>query len=115
MAPPIGKKQLKLNALMFAMMLEELLSGPCTAKSLAEHTGLSLITVHRTLRALYRRNVVHIASWENDAANRCNVRVFGLGHGRDARKPVKTKAQSNKAYRLKAARRPLAEMGAMAC
>jgi DNA-binding IclR family transcriptional regulator len=112
MAPPIGKKQTKLNALMFAMLLEELLSGPCTAQALAEHTGMALITTQRTLRTMYRRGALHIGGWERDAAGRYTVRVFALGHGRDAKKPIKTRLQMNREYRARKSMSPLMSFAA---
>jgi hypothetical protein len=111
MAPPQGRKQVKLNAVMFAMMLEELLSGPCTAQHLADYTGMYVLTVQRTLRAMYRRGVVHIAGWERDLAGRMTVRVFGLGPGKDAKKQVKSRAEMNREYRARKAIAPLTTMG----
>lgn len=96
MAPPTGIRQVKLNAVMFAMMLDELLTGPCTAKHISEVTGMAGLTVNRTFRAMYRRRVVHVAGWEKDAAGRHTVRVFALGPGRDAKIPKKSKAQMNR-------------------
>lgn len=87
MAPPRGKYQIKLNAVMFTMMLEDLLSGPCTPQDLAEHTGMAVLTVQRTLRVMHRRGVVHIAAWGEDARGAMTLRVFALGHGKDAKKP----------------------------
>lgn len=112
MAPPIGRKQVKLNAVMFSIMLENLLSGPCTAQEIAESTGMALLTTQKTLRAMYRRGVIHISGWEKDAANRCTVRVFKLGEGRDARKPLTSRSQMNRKYRAKKAMQPLSLIAA---
>lgn len=112
MAPTIGKKQVKLNAVMFAMMLEELLSGPCTAQDIADYTGMSLLTVQRTLRAMYRRKVLHVAAWERDVAGRMTVRVFGLGAGKDAKAPITTRSEMNRKYRLRKAMAPLSALPA---
>jgi hypothetical protein len=99
MAPPQGKKQVKLNAVMFSIMLEDLLRGPCTAQEIADSSGMALLTTQKTLRAMYRRGVVHISGWELDAAGRCTVRVFALGEGKDARKPIKRRSELNRKYR----------------
>ena len=112
MAPPVNKKQVKLNALMFAMMLEELLSGPCTAQHLADYTGMYVLTVQRTMRAMYGRGVVHIAGWERDLAGRHTVRVFGLGAGKDAKKPIKSRTQMNRDYLARKAMSALVNMPA---
>lgn len=101
MAPPTGKKQVKLNAVMFSMMLEELLSGPCTAQTLAEYTGMYIQTVRKTLRAMHRRKVVHIAGWEKDTNGRHVIRVFGLGFGKDVKAPKKSRLEMNREYRAK--------------
>jgi len=103
MAPPRGKYQTKLNGVMFAMMLEDLMTGPSTAQQLADYTGMSLITVQRTLRVMHRRGVVHIAAWDEDARGAKTRRSFALGHGKDARKPPPiSKAEKNRRYKAKA-------------
>jgi transcription initiation factor IIE alpha subunit len=112
MAPPQGSKQVKLNAVMFSMMLEELLDGPATAQTIAEYTGMAQLTVNKTFRAMYRRGVVHIAGWELDQAGRMTVRVFGLGPGRDARKPIKKRSEMNQKYRRNKRLEPIAQLGA---
>jgi DNA-binding transcriptional ArsR family regulator len=114
MAPPLGSKQVKLNAVMFAMLLEELMDGPATAQTIADYTGMAPLTVNKTFRALYRRGVVHIAGWEKDLAGRMTVRVFGLGRGRDAKKPIKKRSELNRKYRLKRSMQPLTNFGAAA-
>lgn len=110
MAPPTGVKQVKLNAVMFSMMLEEMLDGPATAQTMADHSGMHIVTVQRTLRAMYRRGVVHIAGWERDQAGRMTVRVFGLGRGRDAKKPITHRSEQNRKYRLRKTLAPLAAL-----
>lgn len=100
MAPPRGKYQVKLNAVMFAEMLGEMMDGPCTAQDLAQHTGMHVLTVQRTLRPLYRRGLVHISGWERDAQGRWVIRVFKLGAGKDMKRPPPKK----KAQRLRESR-----------
>lgn len=102
MAPPRGKEQVKLNAVMFAEMLGELLEGPCTAKDLADHTGMHILTVQRSLRPMHRRKLVHISGYEQDASGRWVIRVFKWGIGSDAKRPApKTRAAKRKAGRVK--------------
>lgn len=97
-----GRKLVKLGAVMFAMMIEEMMAGPCTAQDIAAHTGMCLTTVQRTLRAMYDRKVVHIAGWECDGAGR--RRVFGLGAGKDKPRPAaKSMAQIQRDYRARQA------------
>jgi hypothetical protein len=78
MAPPRGKYQIKLNAVMFSMMLEELMAGPSKAQDIAEYTGMSVLTVQRTLRVMHRRKVIHIAAWEE--VHRGAVQGKAAGH-----------------------------------
>lgn len=102
MAPPRGKYQVKLNAVMFAMMLEDLLAGPCTAQDIAQHTGMNILTVQRTFRQMYARKVVHISGWEQDAQSRWVIRVFSLGAGKDKKRPPpKSEAQRRREWREK--------------
>jgi hypothetical protein len=87
MAPPRGKFQTKLNAVMFSMLLEELMAGPATAQEIAEYTGMSVLTVQRTLRVMHRRGVIHIKSWGRDIRGAWTLRAWKLGEGKDAPKP----------------------------
>jgi DNA-binding transcriptional ArsR family regulator len=110
MAPPRGKYQVKLNAVMFAELIGELMEGPCTAQDLADHTGMHLLTVQRTLRPLYRRKLVHISGWEKDAQGRHVIRVFKMGADKDAKRPPpKPRALKKREY---VARKALASVGA---
>jgi hypothetical protein len=101
------KKQTRLSYLTFAMLLEELLSGPCTAKHLSEHTGMGHRYMCRLIDALHTKRVVHIAGWDKDALGRVAVRVYGLGPGKDAQKKTKPRHQVNREYRAKEAMAPL--------
>jgi DNA-binding MarR family transcriptional regulator len=113
MAPPRGQYQIKLNAVMFTMMLEEMLEGPSTAQNLAEHTGMSLITVQRTLRVMHRRGLVYISGWEKDSTSRWAVRVFTFGKGKDAKRPPpKPRAQKSREHRAKTRLDYLKNLGA---
>lgn len=87
MAPPRGKLQVKLNAVMFSMLLEELMAGPAKAQDIADYSGMSVLTVQRTLRVMHRRKVIHVAGYEKDQRGAWTLRLFALGEGRDARKP----------------------------
>ena len=102
MAPPRGKEQVKLNAVMFAEMLGELIAGPCTAQDMAEATGMHILTVQRTMRPMLRRGLVHVCGYEQDSQGRWVIRVFKFGAGKDAKRPPpKTRAQKRKEDRAK--------------
>lgn len=101
------KKQVRLSHITFALLLEELMSGPCTAKHLSEHTGMGHRYMCYLLQTLYSKKLVHIASWEKDAIGRYGVRVFALGSGKDAKRQTKTRQAVNRDYRERAANAPL--------
>jgi hypothetical protein len=85
--PPRGKYQIKLNAVMFTMLLEELMAGPAKAQDIADYTGMSVLTVQRTLRVMHRRGVIHVAGYEIDQRGAWTLRLFALGQGKDKKKP----------------------------
>lgn len=87
MTAPIRRVHVKLNAVMFTMMLEELMAGPCRAQDLADYTGMSMLTVQRTIRVMHRRKVIHIKAWEKDVRGAWTCKVYQLGEGKDAPKP----------------------------
>lgn len=94
-----GRSKVRLNALAFMLVVEELMSGPCTAQALCDHTGLEKKTMWLLLRTMQDHNVVHIAAWEKDSLGRVGVKVYGFGAGRNAKKPTKTGAQACKDWR----------------
>jgi DNA-binding transcriptional ArsR family regulator len=100
-------KQVRLSHVTFALLLEELMSGPCTAKHLSEHTGMGHRYMCSLLRTLKAKGLVHIASWEKDSVGRYGVKVYALGYGRDAKRQVKPRQQVNREYRIKAAMAPM--------
>ena len=95
---PKGKPQHKVNALTLAIMLEEMLDGPLTFRSLADVTGLGKASLYRHLRTFHAKGVIHIANWDKDAAGRVCVPVYELGRGKDARKRPKSKQEINREY-----------------
>ncbi len=102
------KETVKCSYVTFALLLEELLSGPSTAKTLAEHTGMGHRYMCRLLRTLYDKGVIHVAGWERDAIGRMGVAVYALGHGKDAKKPLKSRTQIQRDWRKKNAAAPIA-------
>lgn len=111
MAPPKGKPQVKLNAALFAMTMEELMHGPTTAQTIAEITGMGLVTVWHLIRALRKRGVVHIGSYEADSQGRQTVRVFALGSGTDAKRPQTKRNERTRSARQR--REAKAKVGVM--
>jgi biotin operon repressor len=111
MAPPKGKPQVKLNAALFAMAMEEFMHGPTTAQTIADITGMGQVTVWHLIRALRKRGVVHIDSYEADTQGRQMVRVFALGQGEDAKRPPTKRNELTRAARQR--REALANVGTM--
>lgn len=86
----------RLNAVLFAMAVEELVQGPTSRKELMEHTGLSPETVFSIIRALHSRRLIHIAGWERDGADRASIAAFEFGDKPDAKKPRRRTHMENK-------------------
>lgn len=101
------RTQVRLSYETFAMLLEELTSGPCTANQLAEASGMGHRYVRRLLKALKARKLVHISGYDKDSRGRLSVTVFSLGHGRDAPRKGKSREAINREYRTRKARAPL--------
>lgn len=97
------KETIKCSYVTFALLLEELLDGPSTAKALAEHTGMGHRYMCRLVKVLHAKKVIHISAWERDALGRMAVKVYALGRDKDAKKPVKARKAINRDYRSKVA------------
>lgn len=77
------------HAVAFAVMLRELLDGPCTAIELAAQTGMRHETVLGWIRAMRRQRVLYVAFWVEDAAGRRTTAAYRLGDKPDApRRPM---------------------------
>lgn len=94
-----ARSKTRMNALSFTLVVEELMSGPCTSDALAEASGLERKTIYLLLRTMYEHKVVHIASYEKDTIGRMARKVYGLGAGKDAKKPTKTGAEACREWR----------------
>jgi transcription initiation factor IIE alpha subunit len=94
-----GQKQTRLNAVLFAILLDDLVSGPATWHELVECTGLGRNTVLGVLRALYKRKLIHIAAWEEDPRGVPTIRAYAFGKKPDAKQPRKSKEDINRTYR----------------
>lgn len=86
---PTSKRCRKVNALTFSIMCKLLMDGTRTCKELAEESGLHVCTVYDWTSQLHKHGVIHICMWDGEA-NR-SVRIFKLGPGKDAVRPVKPK------------------------
>lgn len=104
----MAKGQVRLSHVTFTLVLEELVSGPCSAQTLAEHSGMLPKTVRLLMRTMRKKKLAHIAGYDKDTRGRVNVTLYGFGHGRDAKRKPKDRAQVQREYRQKAARAEMA-------
>jgi DNA-binding IclR family transcriptional regulator len=94
-----GRKLRRVNALAFANLLAELIDGDKTIRELAEATGLHYVTLQEYLRLMHSRGAVHIVEWGVDSRYRPTMKVYKLGCGPDAIKPVKSRADIQREWR----------------
>lgn len=73
---------------MLAKAVGLLLRGPCTARRIAQETGLHQKTVYELLRAMSKYEAAHISAWQEDTLGRQSIAVFSLGGGSDAARRV---------------------------
>jgi len=83
----------KVNAMAMAMLVKAMIDGTMTCRELSEHTGLHYLTVLHYTKAMHKAGAAHISAWDHDSVGRCNIRVYRLGVGKDAKKPTRTRAQ----------------------
>lgn len=95
------KKKPRLNGILFAMLLEELIAGPSTWQELSEHTGLSRNTILNTLQALRKRKLVYVAAWEKDPRGAATMRAYAFGDKPDMKRPRRTPAETKREYRAR--------------
>lgn len=81
------KPKNRLNAVLYATLLAELVEGPTTRQELIDHTGLSRQTILSLVRALHERGLIHVASWEKDGRGKHSIAAFRFGAGKDAKRP----------------------------
>ena len=96
---PGTKKGVNVGAMTYAKLIRLLEEGRLSTEELAEQLGLHYLTVIEYLNALYKENVIHIHAWRKDNANRSSIRIYILGGGLDAKKPVKSRIQIANDYR----------------
>lgn len=96
------------HAIAFAIILRELLDGPCTARELAEETGMRHDTILGWIRAMRRQHALYVSSWVEDTNGRRSVAAYSLGRKADAqRRPMPT-IDIKRRYRERAKQRAAA-------
>lgn len=95
MSPPStkGRRLVKINAITQALLIKLLLDGDRTCAELAEETGLHYVTVLYYTRELHRAKAAHICRWDKDARGRDLVKIYKIGHAKDAKREKLTGAQ----------------------
>lgn len=99
------KAQTRLSHDSFAAILEEFLSGPCTATALVQASGMTHRYVNKLLRTMKARKIVHVSGFEKDAIGRNGVKVYALGAGTDAKKERTNKPRAQVQREFRARRR----------
>jgi len=92
---------IKMNAVLQAHLIRMLCDGPCTIQEIADETGLHYMTVQVYLRELRQAGAAHIAAWEKDSRGRDQIKVYGLGVGKDAKRRKLTGAERQAACRAR--------------
>lgn len=87
-----GQGKLRVSYLSNAMLIRELIDGPCTARDLSQATGLAFRTVSNYLMAMHRKGCIRITAWERDQSGKQSIRAFGFGEGVDAEKEPRKRA-----------------------
>lgn len=90
-----GKGHIRLNAKLNAILMRELMDGPCTQTELRKVTGMCPRTTSDYLMALYHKGCVRICGWERDASGKQSIRVFEFGEGPDAKKEPGKRSQQH--------------------
>lgn len=95
--------QVKVNAMVLASLVKELLAGEYTCEELADRTGLHYVTVLRYTREMHRAGAVHICAWRMNSKRLYLKKVYKVGDRQDADKPrpALTCAQRQLRYREK--------------
>lgn len=97
---PKGKPKNRLNAVLYATLLAELVEGPTTRQEMIDHTGLSRQTILSLVRALHERGLIHVASWERDSRGKHSIAAFQFGRAKDVKRPPPlTASELQVAYR----------------
>jgi hypothetical protein len=84
---------MKLNAFTQAKLIKLLLDNDLNCQELAEESGLHYVTVLLYTRELHRAGAAHITRWEKDIRGRDIIKIYKLGHGKDAKREKLTDAE----------------------
>ena len=80
----------------FSILVKLLYEGTRTCYELAQDTGLHKLTIYDWTREMHRQGIIHICMWEGEG--RSSVRIFKMGPGTDAKRPVKGRARIHAEY-----------------
>ena len=96
---PGSRRGHKVNALTFSILVKLLYEGTRTCYELAEETGLHQLTVYDWVREMHRQGIIHICMWEGEG--RSSMRIFKMGPGKDAPRPIKERSRIHAEYRAR--------------
>lgn len=89
----------KVNALCFSILVKLLYEGTRNCYELADDTGLHVLTIYDWTREMHRQGIIHICMWDGEGRN--SVRIFKMGPGKDAPRPIKPRSRIHAEYRAK--------------
>ena len=84
MIKKIPGRRSRVSHVVLAKAVGLLLQAPCTAREIAQETGLHQKTTYELLRAMSKYQAAHISAWREDSLGRESIAVFSLGRGEDA-------------------------------
>lgn len=99
----LKRQQVKVGAITYAQLILHMLDGNHTCEELAALSGLHYVTVLQYARELHKAGAAHISSWEKDSRGRDVIKVYKIGHGKDAKRQRMTQAERQARSRAKKA------------
>ena len=90
-----------INVIAVAKMIGAISEESQSLATLIKLTGLHHQTIMRWLRELKKNNAVHIEYWAEDPFGRRSIRMWKLGAGDNAPRPLLTDQERRRRYRSK--------------
>lgn len=98
---PKQRKQVKVNAMSYGLLVRYMLEGEHTCHELAGLTGLHYLTVLQYARELHAAKAAHICRWEKDSRGRDALKVYKIGRGKDAKRTRMPETERTRNYRAR--------------
>lgn len=92
-------KAARVNHIVMGQTMALLKAGPVTAQTVAQKTGVHIVTAQDWLRELRQQRVVFVSGWLPDSLGRDAVPVYEFGSEPDEPKRSLSRAEISKRYR----------------